>query len=260
VTSRPSDLFLILARAPVAGRTKTRLGATIGMERAARLYRAFLADLAARFAPTARYDLGWAFTPADTDFAAVLAGLGCPPPAAVRFVPQHGDDLGQRQANLLRWGRDHGYARTVLIASDSPQLPAALPEAAFAALAGHDLVLGRVLDGGYYLIGLAGSHEAVLAGVPMGTTRAADALLARAAALGLRAAELPPTFDVDVAADLALLREALAPLGGNAPATWAALRSLGLGAGLDAAVPLRRRRGGRRPSPPAPLPRGSAAG
>ena len=34
------ELLLIAAREPVAGETKTRLGATIGMDRAAMLYRA----------------------------------------------------------------------------------------------------------------------------------------------------------------------------------------------------------------------------
>ena len=39
-------LLLIAAREPVPGLTKTRLGATIGMARAAELYAAFLVDLA----------------------------------------------------------------------------------------------------------------------------------------------------------------------------------------------------------------------
>lgn len=227
------NLLLIAARAPVAGESKTRLGATIGMERAARLYRAFLADLAARFTPPAdpgsddEYDLGWAYTPAATDFAALLAGLGHPQPPAVRFVPQHGDGWGVRQANLLRWGRDHGYARTVLIASDSPHLDRAIPERAFALLDRHDVVFGRVRDGGYYLIGYRGYHD-VLTGVPMSTPRAADALAASCAARRLAVAETEPTFDVDEARDLDLLCACLAPDGAAAPATWAALGDLGL--------------------------------
>jgi len=222
----PTNLFLIAARAPVAGQTKTRLGAAIGMDRAAVLYRAFLTDLAARFAPTAAYDLGWAVSPPDTDFVAVLTDLGRPPAPGVRIVPQAGDDWGARQANLLRWGHEHGYARTVLAASDSPHLDAGVPAAAFAALAIHDVAIGRVHDGGYYLIGVRGANHGVLTGVPMSTASAADAVLARAAALGLSAAELPPTFDIDEAADLDRLRAALAPDGAAAPATWAALDGL----------------------------------
>jgi glycosyltransferase A (GT-A) superfamily protein (DUF2064 family) len=209
------------------------------MEPAARLYRAFLTDLAARFTPVAgvpsAYDLGWAFTPAETDYRALLRDLGHPQPESVRFVPQEGEGWGVRQANLLRWGHDQGYAQTVLVASDSPHLDRAIPGLAFAALEGHDVVFGRVRDGGYYLIGLRGMHE-VLSGVPMGTAAAADALVARIAALGLSAAETPPTFDVDEECDLDLLRAELAPDGagrrrrGQPSETWSGRRHVkGLG-------------------------------
>jgi len=225
------NLLLIAARAPNAGETKTRLGATIGMDRAARLYKAFLTDLAARFTPAPGgdpgYDLGWAYTPAETDFRSVLACLGHPPPDSVRFVPQEGEGWDVRQANLLRWGHDHDYARTVLIASDSPHLDRSIPDLAFAALAERDAVFGRVRDGGYYLIGLRGYHD-VLSGVPMSTASAADALAGRIGALGLSAAETPCTFDIDEASDLDLLRAELAPDGRAAPVTWATLRQLGL--------------------------------
>ena len=80
-----------------------------------------------------------------------------------------------RQANILRWGFEHGYARTVLIGSDSPQLPRAVVRDAFATLVEHDVAMGRTHDGGYYLIGMRGCHD-VLTGVPMSTATAADAL------------------------------------------------------------------------------------
>ena len=226
-----ANLLLIAARDPVAGATKTRLGAAIGMERAVRLYRAFLVDLARRFTPqpgaVPDYDLGWAFTPADCDFPGIIAALSDLRCDSVCFVPQVGDGWGERQTNLLRWGHEQGYARTVLIASDSPHLAASIPAQAFARLADHDVAIGRVHDGGYYLIGVRGFHD-VLTGVPMSTKSAADALRARAEALALRVAELPPTFDVDEAADMTLLRRALKPDGAAATATWAALHELGL--------------------------------
>ncbi len=229
------NLLLIAVRDPVPGQTKTRLGTVIGMEAAAHLYQGFLIDLAARFTPAPNthggdggYDLGWAYSPPTCDFRAVISALAGPPPAPVQFVPQDGDTWGARQVNLLRWGHDHGYARTVLIASDSPHLSADVPRDAFAALIDHDVAIGRVHDGGYYLIGVQAFHD-VLTGVPMSTSSAANALAARARQLGLRLAELPPTFDIDESADLVHLRAALAPHGDAAPATWATLRELGLG-------------------------------
>ena len=229
---RGRQLLLIAAREPAPGMTKSRLGATIGMARAAALYAAFLVDLAARFTPCQDedwgFDVGWAFTPADVDFACVLERIGCDrPPPAVRFVAQHGDDWGERQANLLALGHEQRYERTILIGSDSPQLPFAVVGDAFAALTDHDVAMGRTLDGGYYLIGARGFHD-VLSGVPMSTESAADALAARTSDLGLRLTELPVTFDIDEERDLEHLRRALSPDGACAPATWAALRRLGL--------------------------------
>src|SRR5215213_2544274 len=225
-------LFLIAAREPAPGMAKTRLGETIGMARAAALYTAFLLDLAACFTPGQDadwgFDVGWAVTPADVDFASVLQRIGCdPPPPAVRFVAQHGDGWDERQVNILAWGHEQGYQSTVLIGSDSPQLPFTVVHDAFATLVDHDVAMGRTLDGGYYLIGMRGFHD-VLTGVPMSTVSAAEALAARTEDLGLRLAELPVTFDVDEERDLEHLRRALAPDGACAPATWAALRRLGL--------------------------------
>lgn len=231
-TRRSDNLLMIAARDPVPGTTKTRLGAAIGMQRAATLYRAFLQDLAARLTPaedgTVAYDLAWTFSPPESDFRSVLAEVTGSAPDHVWYVAQDGEDWGTRQSNLLRWGVDHGYARSVLIASDSPQLELDVVYEAFTALATHEVAIGRVHDGGYYLIGMSGRHHDLLAKVPMSTASAADDVIARARALNLEIAELPPTFDVDEAADLDRLIAALTPDGVVAPASWAALAALDL--------------------------------
>ncbi|MGB3330393.1 MAG: DUF2064 domain-containing protein [Thermomicrobiales bacterium] len=232
---RQSDcLLMIAARAPVAGETKTRLGRVIGMERAALLYRAFLVDLAARFTPnggTPLYDLAWTHSPPEVDFAGVLAEVTGREAGTERFIPQDGPDWGVRQANLLRRAHALGYPLAILIASDSPHLTRETIEEAFAALHGSDVVMGRVRDGGYYLIGqhMAGrGYVDVLSRVPMSTASAADGVVAMATAQGLRVAEPAPTFDIDEVDDLDRLIAHLAPHGGNCPATWTALHTLGL--------------------------------
>ncbi len=220
---------MIAARAPHPGATKTRLGRAIGMERAARLYVAFLADLATHFGARAGYDLAWTYSPPEVDFRAeLLRAVGEVSPSA-HFVPQIADeDWGRRQSALMAWADAEGYRRSVLIASDSPQLDPAVIDEAFAALETHDVVLGRVHDGGYYLIGQRGYRE-ILEGVPMSTASAADGVIGHARRQGLAVAEVPATFDVDVEGDLALLREHLATCDGRAaPATWRALCELGL--------------------------------
>lgn len=223
------NLLIIVARAPVPGTTKTRLAATIGDECACALYRAFLADLANRFPPAgAPYDFAWSFTPAEADFRAILARLAARPlDQTTHFIPQFGDTLNDRLTNLFRWAFDTGHRRVAIMASDSPQLPARIATDAFACLAEHDVILGRVADGGYYLIGLSRFGD-LLRNLPMSTPSAADAVVARARCLGLRVGELAPSFDVDDERDLDALRRALAPDGTAAPATWAALQRLGL--------------------------------
>jgi rSAM/selenodomain-associated transferase 1 len=222
MTTSP-DLLFIVARAPVAGTTKTRLAATIGNERACALYRAFLSDLAHRFTGKGPYDLAWGYCPAGADFRADLTRIsGAPISDSVHFVPQHGNTFNERLTNLFRWGFDAGYRRVAIMASDSPHLPESIATDAFANLTHHDVTLGRVTDGGYYLIGLSGFSDLLL-NLPMSTSDAGDAVAHRVADLGLRFGEITPSFDIDEERDLDLLYRALAPDGACAPRTWAAL-------------------------------------
>lgn len=227
------NVLMIAARAPIPGQTKTRLGKALGMERAAALYRGFLRDLADRFegaisdAPAA-FDLAWTYSPPEHDFRReleVLTGRAALP--GVRFAAQDGPDWGIRQANLLRWSDDQGYVRSVLMASDSPHLPVSTVLDAFSLLEANDVVIGRVRDGGYYLIGMRGFHD-VLTNVAMSTASAADGVVREAGRMGLLVGELPETFDIDEVADLDALTDVLAENPGLCPETRDALARLGL--------------------------------
>jgi rSAM/selenodomain-associated transferase 1 len=227
--NEPDRLLLIAARKPVAGQTKTRLGAAIGMERAATLYQSFLHDLARRFMGEPQdFAVGWAYTPESHPFRDTIEVI-CPSldPDSVRYVQQVGADWAERQARLLRWGSEHGFASTILTASDSPQMTREVVETAFEALESADVVIGRVHDGGYYLIGVRGDHD-VVTGVPMSTASAADSLIAQAEQRGLRVAMVEPTFDVDIEPDLDLLVALCRADPQAAPATAATLEALGL--------------------------------
>jgi len=97
--------------------------------------------------------------------------------------------------------------------------------AAFDALARHDVVLGPVRDGGYYLIGMRGRHD-VLAGVEMSTGDVCAVVAERALGLGVSLGLVESTFDVDEAADLAPLR-AVVCRRDDLPHTAAALAAIG---------------------------------
>jgi rSAM/selenodomain-associated transferase 1 len=179
-------ILYIAARAPRAGEVKTRLGAAIGHQAAADLYEGFLKDLEQRFSK-ASFPVCWYVTPGDwRDRPHREQGEG---------------DWATRQGRLFEAAAARGEERVVLMASDSPQLEIAVIEKAFAELQRHELVLGPVTDGGYYLIGMRGWHD-VFAGVRMTTPTAMQDICARAAALKLSVGFTHATFDVDEVADL----------------------------------------------------------
>ena len=228
VQMRGRDILYVAAKAPRPGLAKTRLGQQIGHPQAITLYRAFLRDLGARLAPLGArhgYALGWYITPPDAwpEIGPLVA-----PHAAARatILPQGPGDWTARQVALFAGAAGRGEGRTILIASDSPQLPLATIIEAFRLLAAHDLVLGPVSDGGYYLIGMRGWHD-VLGGIPMSTATVTRQIAARAAALSLSVGWCAPIFDIDEADDLPQLCR-MARTRDDLPATRAALIACGL--------------------------------
>ena len=214
------DALYVIARAPRPGFAKTRLGRTIGHERAIILYRAFLRDLAARFSGSP-FALGWYVTPLDAwpEISSLTGETG-------RVLLQVEGDLTRRQRELFREAASRGEERTVLIASDSPHLTVEVVEEAFRCLERQDIVFGPTYDGGYYLIGMRGYHD-VLREIPMSVGTELDGIVARARLSGLSVGLLEATFDVDVVEDLRHLRPlALARL--DLAATRDALETLGL--------------------------------
>jgi rSAM/selenodomain-associated transferase 1 len=217
-----SERLYIAAKAPRPGLAKTRLAAAIGDEAALVLYRAFLADLAARFCD-GPIPLGWYVTPADAwDDLRAICGRG----ADVRVVEQGEGDWTTRQRRLFAGMAARGETRTVLTASDSPHMRCEWIAAAFRQLDRHDVVLGPVDDGGYYLIGMRAPHD-VLAGIAMSTATVSEQIAERCRALGLSLGWVESTFDVDEAGDLSRLADEVSGRA-DCPATAQAIASLAL--------------------------------
>ena len=197
---RAASTLVIMARYPTPGAVKTRLAQVIGAARAAALYRAFLQDLEARCGAGPR-PLVWAYTPADSNFAALLM------PGA-RCLPQDGADLGARMHNCFtRLCADSGRG-VIMIGADVPHVRDAWLDEAERALASADVVLGPAADGGYYLITMRAAHD-VFSGIAMGTSRVLAETRRAAESAGLRVHLLPASFDVDDADDLQRLRDLL---------------------------------------------------
>lgn len=208
--TRPrSRVIQVFARAPVAGRAKTRLIPALGAQGAARLHARMvehtLQEAAAAALALAAELQVWVAD--DHDPAGWLAAEAGRRGARLRAQPA--GDLGARMCIALDGALDAG-SRVILVGSDCPARRATDFADAFAALdAGHDGVLQPALDGGYTLIGLSRHAPALFRGIDWGTGQVHAQTCARARAQGLRLADLPPTWDVDRPEDL----ERLATLG-----------------------------------------------
>ncbi|GAC1655501.1 MAG: hypothetical protein NVS9B1_08810 [Candidatus Dormibacteraceae bacterium] len=189
--------LFIAAKAPRPGFVKTRLARAVGADLAARIYSAFLHDLAKRFKGA-----GWFVTPdgAWPEIAAAAEATGHRP----LVVDQGEGTWGTRQDRLFATVGPTPADPVVLIASDSPQLGVGTVAAAFEQLKSHDLVFGPVPDGGYYLVGMS-SHHDLLVTAPMSSPGVLRHLLGEATRRGLSVALLEPEFDVDEVTDLLLL-------------------------------------------------------
>lgn len=221
-----SATLYIAAKAPRPGLVKTRLGRIIGHQQAVVLYQAFLRDLATRFT-NAPLRLAWFITPPDA--WPEIAPLVDSPQGSAHVLIQTGGDWTERQQALFRRATTRGEERTILIASDSPHLTVETVTRAFRQLDSHDLVLGPVYDGGYYLIGMHGWHD-VFSGVSMSTNTVLRDIVDRARNVGLTVGWVEPTFDIDQVDDLDHL-EPLVCARADLPATRAALAALMLSAG-----------------------------
>jgi rSAM/selenodomain-associated transferase 1 len=209
--------LVIMARYPEAGKTKTRLAHAIGNEQSARLYHAFLRDLARRFFGQ-RYRLHWAYTPPEVDYQAFVSTLIPNHSQPMTCFAQQGSNFAARLLHAFQWTSQHGFDRTILIGSDSPQISLATVEKAINALEESDVVLGPADDGGYYLIGMRGPHD-VFSGIPMSTSIVLQMTIEAAQQQGLIVRQIDPLFDIDELPDLLRLARLLETDSTLAPAT-----------------------------------------
>ena len=157
--------LIVLAKAPVPGKVKTRLTPPFTPHEAAMLAEAALADTlkAGATASFSRHVLALA------DQWATPGALRAELPGRFEVVPQRGDGLDERIAAAF----DDAYAQrsvpVVLIGMDTPQVtPGLLETVAQPLTAGDaDAVFGPAADGGFWLLGLRQPDAKLIHGVPM---------------------------------------------------------------------------------------------
>ena len=199
----PRARILIFAKAPEAGRVKTRLIPVLGADGAADLYRRLLRSTIQRMklAEIAPITCYCAPDAEHKEFQLLAHDYG------ISLETQKGADLGERMANAASCQLAAGWGPVVLIGGDCPALRTDHLLQTLGWLKGDcDAVIGPAEDGGYVLLGLRKSSAQLFQGVAWGGDNVLDETRRRLQDLGWRWKELEPLWDLDRPADLERLQ------------------------------------------------------
>lgn len=226
----PSRLLLLFLKEPLPGQVKTRIGATMGPENAARVYQALVHVLIRQLNGLEDCQLRFCYAPDDADEAIrfwILPHLLDHPelrfdPAHIDFQPQGDGDLGDRLSRSFENGFAEGFAKIAVIGSDCIDISSRWVHAAFAQLnTKHQAAVGPTPDGGYHLLALQTPQPELFRDIPWSTPETLPTTLDRARENGLSIYQLPPLTDIDTEGDYK--KALLGPLG---PALRKAVKEL----------------------------------
>jgi hypothetical protein len=199
----------VMAKAPRAGKVKTRLQPPLSAEEAAALNVRFLRDTAENIASVSGEGGAQgliSYTPVGDEEA--FQGLL---PDGFALIAQRGDGFGERLLCAAEDILNCGFGAVCLIDSDSPTLPSMALREAIRELnrPGERVVIGPSEDGGYYLIGLKRAEPKMFERISWSTDSVYEQTVERVREAGLELVELPKWYDVDDAATLAVLEREL---------------------------------------------------
>lgn len=136
--------LVVMVKAPVAGRCKTRLARDIGVGAATSFARHALRITLLRLARDPRWETILAVAPDTARSASAW-------PRGTRRIGQGGGDLGARMQSLAE---RMPPGPVVIVGSDIPGMRPGHVARAFHALGSADVVFGPATDGGFWLVGL----------------------------------------------------------------------------------------------------------
>ncbi|MBN4077249.1 TIGR04282 family arsenosugar biosynthesis glycosyltransferase, partial [Mariprofundus ferrooxydans] len=189
--------IIIMCKAPVAGKVKTRLMTHYSAEQAAALHMAMATTVIER-AKRLFDDVVIAVDDCTHPFFT---------PFALPLLPQGEGDLGQRMHRQVQQAFSDDIDAVMLLGTDSPHMPDARLLVAAAQVNHHDVIIGPVEDGGYDLIAMS-QALALFDHVVWSSKDVLKQTLANVDALGLSNKQLDIAFDVDFPADIERAKQA----------------------------------------------------
>lgn len=189
---------IVMVKAPVAGKVKTRLIPVLGEEGAALLAKQLLEHTLAQ---VLKSDSVAALCMEPEPFHADW--LDVDPDLIKKFeqAPQAGYDLGDRLKSAYRLSAER-FGSTVFVGMDCPELNGDLINEAIEKLSKVDLVITPSTDGGYVLIGMRGHYPELFDQISWSTDQVMKQTLAQARDLGLKVHLFAALTDIDEPSDL----------------------------------------------------------
>lgn len=187
------NALIIFARNPIEGKVKTRLAATLGNEKALRIY----VDLLKHTSTVAKATTCDRFV----FYADGISKDDCWDNNAFFKHEQEGDELGARMLNAFKIVFGLGYESVLIIGTDCFELTSDIIHQAMNALQQHAVVIGPSFDGGYYLLGMNQLHTPLFIGKEWSTDRVYASTINDLQNKNITYHQLPTLSDIDTAAD-----------------------------------------------------------
>jgi rSAM/selenodomain-associated transferase 1 len=192
MSKKNKNALILMTKAPRVGTVKTRLQPELTPGQSLLLYQAMVEDTVRQFNDVGFCDLKIFFYPADAN-GEMKTWLG----DQFEYIPQHGDDLGEKMHNAIAEILKQKYQKVVLVGSDIPTLDSTTIVRAFSSLDDYDVVLGPCKDGGYYLIGMKQQHPELFEGVVWSTNLVLQQTIQIARSAELEIVQLEKKSDID---------------------------------------------------------------
>ena len=191
------SVILIFAKAPVAGRVKTRLLSHLSAAQAAQLHVELTQNRLQMCTAAGVCDVQlWCSPDVHHPFFSA-----CRQRYGTQLHAQQGNDLGERMSGAIK-AMLRCYNKVVVIGTDAPALSMPTIVSAIEQLDRCDVALVPAEDGGYVLLGSSSYRDDLLADIAWGTKTVLADTLRNLDSLDLEYALLPECWDVDRPEDL----------------------------------------------------------